>query len=105
MFSPLAPQFAIAQGFPPAPAVHSAIIGWFVLLFGCAYGWMAWTNRANRMVIALACGGKATFAGTLFWYGFTGDLAVMTALAGMPDLVLAGIFAYWLIATPADPAA
>ena len=101
MLSPLVPALAASQGFPPAPGLYLAILAWFVLLFGIAYGWMAWTGVPNRGVLALGAGGKAGFAFATFGYAAAGAVPAMVAMAGLPDMVLAGVFSAWLWQTRA----
>lgn len=105
MLGPMMPAVATLLGFPSAPGLYLAIVGWFVLLFGVAYGWMAWTGVPQRGVLALGAGGKAGFGAITAYYAAIGDVPPLVGLAGLPDLVLAAIFCTYLWQTRAGAAA
>ena len=98
-FSPLGRPIQRWAEFPDAPDLYLWSVASFILGMGGAYGWMCWTNRPNRLVIALACYGKATFALILFQGYLTDALPLLGALSGLPDLILAGLFGAWLLST------
>ena len=49
--------------FPEAAAVYLWVLSSWIVAFGLAYAYQAWTRRANRTVLLLAAWGKVTFAG------------------------------------------
>jgi hypothetical protein len=95
-FAPWFPHARRQLGLPEPAPLYLWILSSWVLAFGVAYAWQGWTGRASRGVLALGAWGKFVFAAVLLaqWYG--GDLPVRAALAALPDLVLAGVFALWL---------
>ncbi|TNE86890.1 MAG: hypothetical protein EP330_19980 [Deltaproteobacteria bacterium] len=97
--SPLWPAAWNPPGTPVAPALHGWIISSFVLGFGIAYGWMAWTNTPNRGILALACYGKLTFAMAMYGQSAVGNMPWMVGITGTPDLVLGLMFGYYLATT------
>lgn len=100
--SPLWPSAWVPAGVPIAHPLHAWILASFVFGMGLAYGWMAWTGRPDRMVLALAAYGKLCFAFALFGQAAFGELPSMAAASGVPDLVLGLVFAGYLASTRDD---
>lgn len=95
-FSPLVPTARAAVGLPePAPFYLWVISAW-VLAFGVAYAHQGWTGRANPTVLALGAWGKAAFALPLLAMVLAGETPAIAAVAALPDLLLAVVFAAWL---------
>jgi hypothetical protein len=85
-------------GLPtPVPVVYSAIVVWFVLLFGGSYAWLASQPVIHRPMVALAAIGKAGAFGVvlLCWLAGAAPGVAVVAIAG--DLLLALVFGRWLV--------
>jgi hypothetical protein len=87
-------QFA---GLPTdAPAIYRALTALFVLLFGCAYAWLAMQSTINRPFVAFGAIGKASafLIVMLLWLRGAAPLTSVSAIVG--DLVLAAVFLWCL---------
>ena len=87
-------QFA---GLPThAPAIYRALVALFVLLFGCAYAWLAMQPTINRPLVAFGAIGKAAafFLVVLLWLRSAAPATSVFAIVG--DLVLAAVF-FWCL--------
>jgi hypothetical protein len=94
------PSSALGQfaGLPsPVPGIYSALLAFFVALFGGAYAWLAWQPVINRPLVALSAIGKAGVFALIFLFWVFDDASGRGVLAASGDLVLAGIFAWWLL--------
>jgi hypothetical protein len=88
-------QFA---GLPtPVPPIYSALLAFFVALFGGAYAWLARQPDINRPLVALAAIGKAGVFAVIFVFWLLGEAPGRGVLGAIGDLILAGIFAWWLL--------
>ena len=85
-------------GLPSSvPALYAAMLGYFVLLFAGTYLWLALQREIVRPMIAQAAIGKACaflIVASCWMSGAVGGRAV---IATTGDLVLALIFAGWLL--------
>jgi len=100
--SPLG-QFA---GLPtPVPPIYGALLAFFVVLFGGAYAWLARQTNIDRPLVALAAIGKAGVFAVLVTFWLLGEAPGRGVLAAAGDLVLAGIFAWWLLGAQQGAAA
>jgi hypothetical protein len=100
------PSSAIGQlaGLPAAvPPMYSTLLGLFVILFGGAYAWLARQTHIDRPLVAFSAIGKAGFFAITFILWLLGDATGRFALAATGDLILAGVFAWWLFNS--EPAA
>jgi hypothetical protein len=80
-------------GLPaPVPRVYTALLAFFVALFGGAYAWLACQPRIDRPLVAVAALGKV------------GDVPGLGVLAASGDVVFAAIFARWLLGEAAASA-
>ena len=87
-------QFA---GLPPdAPAIYRGLTGLFVLLFGCAYAWLALQPTINRPLVAFGAIGKAAAFLLVVLLWLTGSAPLTSVYAIVGDLVLAVIFLWCL---------
>ncbi len=79
-----------------APAIYRALTALFVLLFGCAYAWLAMQPTINRPLVAFGAIGKAAafLIVVLLWLRGAAPVASVYAIIG--DLVLAGVF-FWCL--------
>jgi hypothetical protein len=81
-------------------------LAFFVVLFGGAYAWLARQPTFDRPLVALAALGKAGVFAIIVTFWLLGEAPGRGVLAAAGDLVLAGIFAWWLLGaqhgTPAD---
>ena len=98
-------QLGQLVGMPvSAPPMYSAMLAWFVVLFGGAYAWLACQTNIDRTIVALAALGK-TGVFSIILACWLSDVVVGTAVLGATgDLVFATIFAWWLLRGPAKPA-
>jgi hypothetical protein len=86
-------------GLPtPVPPIYSALLAFFVVLFGGAYAWLARQPTIDRPLVALAAIGKAGVFAVIFTFWLFGEAPGRGVLAAIGDLALAGIFAGWLLA-------
>ncbi len=82
------------------PSLYRALVVLFVVLFGAAYGWLAAASTIHRPMVALAAVGKIAAFAVVLSLCLVGE-APLRALLGMTgDLVLGGIFAWWLLSAP-----
>jgi hypothetical protein len=90
-FSPPALPLRNAFGLPEAHPFYLCLIAAWILLFGCGYLYSGLSGNIQRVFLVVAAGGKASFAGTLLICHAMGLLPPMAALAGLPDLLVAGL--------------
>lgn len=84
-------------GLPPVvPDLYRMLLGFFVVLFGGAYAWLARQPNIDRPLVAFATIGKAGAFGIILALWLVGRSPGRGVLAAIGDLVLAGIFAWWL---------
>jgi hypothetical protein len=81
----------------PVPPIYGALLALFVGLFGGAYAWLASQPTIDRPLVALAAIGKAAVFAVLFVFWLVGEAPGRGVLAATGDLILAGIFAWWLL--------
>jgi hypothetical protein len=98
-FTPLGAGLRAAVGMPDAHPVWLLTVGSFILIFGFGYATLAFTGRPDRTFLAVGAAGKATFALLLAAMGLAGEIPLLVATAGLPDLVFAAIFTRWLVRT------
>ena len=96
VFAPPFPLLRNMVGLPDSHPLYLWVLTAWLPLFGIAYFWMGWTGSADRTFMAVGAAGKATLAVILFVLWGNGELPVTAGLVGLPDLVLAGVFAAWL---------
>lgn len=96
-FTPLGAGLRAWVGIPDAHPLWLWTVGSWIFLFGLGYSALAITGRPDRTFIAVAAGGKASFAILLGLMAAMGQIPVLAATGGLPDLVFATIFAHWLI--------
>jgi hypothetical protein len=78
------------------PLLYRVLVGLFVALFGGVYAWLAVQATIDRPLVALGAIGKAgAFGGVLLCWVLGATTGLMPALFSA-DLLLAGIFAWWL---------
>jgi hypothetical protein len=88
-------QFA---GLPiSVPPVYRALLGFFIVLFGVAYAWLAWQPIIDRPLVALSAFGKSGVFALIFILWLLGDVPGLGVVGASGDLVFAGIFAWWLL--------
>jgi hypothetical protein len=84
-------------GLPPVvPDLYRMMLGFFVVLFGGAYAWLARQPHIDRPLVGFAAIGKAGAFGIILTLWLVGRSPARGVLAATGDLVLAGIFAWWL---------
>ena len=79
------------------PLLYHALLGFFVLLFGGAYAWLAMQREIDRPMVALAAIGKAGVFTLILVLWMVGSAPARGVLAAGGDLVLAAIFAWYLM--------
>lgn len=104
-FAPPAGAVRTLMGFPQADhPLYLGMVTIFVALFGLGYLWSAVSGRGDRMFITLAAVGKVSFVVLLLWFWAAGALPARAPLAGMADLIFAGLFVRWLLGSDQAPA-
>jgi hypothetical protein len=93
------PAYRLGQfaGLPTdAPAIYRALTALFVLLFGCAYAWLAMQPTINRPFVAFGAIGKAAafLIVVLLWLRGAAPMTSVSAILG--DLLLAAVFLWCL---------
>jgi hypothetical protein len=84
-------------GLPaPVPPVYTALLAFFVALFGGAYAWLARQPTIDRPLIALAALGKAGVFAIILVFWLLGDVPGIGVLSASGDVAFAAIFAWWL---------
>jgi hypothetical protein len=84
-------------GLPvPVPPIYGTLLAFFVALFGVAYAWLACQPTINRPLVAFAAIGKAGVFAILALFWLFGEAPGRGVLLATGDLILAGIFAWWL---------
>ncbi|VTR93395.1 unnamed protein product [Gemmata massiliana] len=96
VFAPPFPHLRNMVGLPEARPLYLWVLMAWLPLFGMGYFWMGWSGKASRAFMAVGGAGKATFAVILLALWTNGELPATAGLVGLPDLVLAGVFAAWL---------
>jgi hypothetical protein len=97
-------------GLPTAvPPIYCALLAFFVALFGGAYAWLAVQPTLSRPLVALSAIGKAGVFALILLFWLLGEAPGRGVLVATGDLVLACVFAGWLLGprpgTIADPLA
>jgi len=90
-------------GLPaPVPFAYSALLALFIVLFGGSYAWLALQSRFDRPLVAFGAIGKASAFAVVLACWVAGAVEGRAVLAITGDLVLAAIFAWWLLGDPAS---
>jgi hypothetical protein len=90
-------------GLPSLVApIYSTLLAFFVALFAGAYTWLARQPHIDRQLVALCAIGKAGAFAVILVYWLLGQGSGRGVLAATGDLVLAGIFASWLLGARED---
>lgn len=85
-------------GLPAAvPALYRVLVVFFVVLFAGAYAWLAGQPTIDRPLVAFAALGKVGFFAIIVIFWLLGETPGRGVLAATGDLVLAGLFAWWLL--------
>lgn len=85
-------------GLPPeVPVIYSGLVALFVALFGGMYAWLAMQTVLPRPLVAFAAIGKTSvfLLALIFWSA--GEASSRLAQLGIGDLLLAAIYARWLM--------
>jgi hypothetical protein len=89
-----------------APVPYRALAAFFILLFGGAYAWLATRRSPDRPLVAFSAIGKACAFLLFLGLWVASQLPLGSVLTASGDLVLAAIFAWWLLGShPSAPAA
>ena len=81
------------------PPLYRAMLALFVLLFGGVYAWLAVAHVIDRPLVAFSAIGKAAAFTTILTLGIAGQTAARAVPPVSGDLILAGIFGWWLWVT------
>ena len=99
--SPLGQLAGLPTSVPP---IYCALLASFVVLFGGTYAWLARQPNIDRPLVAFAAIGKAGAFAVILVFWLLREAPGRGVLAATGDLVLAGIFAWWLFgAQPGAP--
>jgi hypothetical protein len=86
-------------GIPgPVPHIYAAALAFLVTLFAGTYAWLAVQPRIDRPLVAFSAIGKAGFFAVVLVCWLLGEVPGQGVIGTCGDLVLAGIFTWWLIA-------
>lgn len=79
------------------PLLYSSFVALFITLFGGMYVWLAMQPVIPRAFVAFAAIGKSLVfvMAAIFW--MAGEISSRTFQLSIGDLVLAAIFAWWLM--------
>ena len=92
------PQFPAARALSGLPEAGHPFYAWliavWILLFGIAYGRLAFLDTPERLFVQVGAAGKAAFFFLVLALTIQGHLPAWAPLAGVPDLVFAVLF--WL---------
>ncbi len=87
-------------GMPgPVAHVYTATLAALVLLFAGTYAWLARQPEIDRPLVAFSAIGKASFVAVVVACWLLGEAPGQGFVASLGDLVLATIFAWWLLTT------
>jgi hypothetical protein len=88
-------------GLPaPVPYLYAASLAFLVTLFAGTYAWLARQPRMDRPLVTVLAIGKAGFFAVVLAGWLLGEAPGIGVAAASGDLVLAGIFAWWLLGAP-----
>jgi hypothetical protein len=97
------PQFPAARMMSGLPESGHPLYAWIVavwiLLFGIAYGRLAFIDTSERLFVQVGAIGKLSFFLLVLACTLHGDLPAWAPLSGVPDLIFAGLFFVWLSQT------
>ena len=103
------PQFPAARVLAGLPETTHPLYAWvvalWILLFGIAYGRLAFINTQERLFVQIGAAGKCSFFCLLVVFTLRGELPSWAPLAGVGDLLFAGLFLLWLWQTRSAPRA
>lgn len=94
---PSSPIGKLMQLPADTPLVYAALLGYLVLLFGVAYGWLAISADINRPLLTMGVVGKAGvfFIMLALWLTHTGPGMMVLVASG--DLTFAAIWGSWML--------
>jgi len=81
----------------PAPHVYTAPLAFLIALFAGTYAWLARQPRIDRPLVAFAALGKSGFFVVTFGLWVLGEASTQGVVGASGDLILAAIFAWWLL--------
>lgn len=81
----------------PAPRLYAWLLASMVLMFGGMYAWLAMQLEINRPLLAIGAIGKALVFCVFTTCWLVGDVTFLAVAGASGDLVLAGLFAWWLV--------
>lgn len=99
IFAPPLPWVRQIFGLPDGHELYLWVMSAWILAFGIGYWSLGVSGRADRTFLAVGAAGKASFALVLIALAGAGRLSPLAAVVGLPDLVIAGMFASWLART------
>lgn len=82
-----------------APGPYCALLAFFVVLFAGAYAWLSVQRDIDRPLIAFSAIGKAGAFVTILGFWISGQVPGRGVMIASGDLILACVFAWWMIAT------
>ena len=102
VFLPPALGFAAHLLPIPAPRFYAAQVAVTIALFGGVYAWLARQPRIDRPLVVVGALGKLGFFALALAYWLAGDLPGSAVPQAVPDLMLAGVFLWWIGRTRPD---
>jgi hypothetical protein len=82
--------------------IYSTLLAFFVTLFAGAYAWLARQPYIDQPLVAFSAIGKAGAFSVILMFWLYGQGSGRGVVAALGDLVLAGIFMWWLLGAQED---
>jgi hypothetical protein len=95
------PALPVGQiaGLPASvPGLYRAMLALFITLFAGAYAWLSVQPDIDRPLVAFSAIGKACAFATFVAFWIVGQVPGRGVIMVSGDLILAAVFAWWLIA-------
>jgi hypothetical protein len=103
-FLPQFPAARVLAGLPEAThPLYAWVVALWIFFFGIAYGRLAFLDTQERLFVQIGAAGKCLFFCLLVVFTLRGELQSWALLAGVGDLLFAGLFLLWLYQTRSEP--
>lgn len=91
-------RLAESLGLPnPNARLYNTLCALFVGLFGAAYVWLARQPHIDRPLVGFAALTKASVFAVFLVFWLRGGITTLGLLVVFPHLVVAALFAWWLL--------
>jgi hypothetical protein len=84
---------------PWPPVIYRTVVTAFIVVFGLAYLWLALQPVISRVLVGFSAVTKLAIFGAIAAAWFHGDTPLIGLAIGGGDLVLAGLYLWWLRTT------